>query len=114
MGSIVFRQIWWVILFVVCMGIILFIGFRLQAGISFILGAFISIIPSVLFARQFFKTMGICVAKKIVTAFYIGEVIKILTTVVLFILVFQWQELEPLVLFLGFITAQLGCLLAFL
>ncbi|HXH55534.1 MAG TPA: ATP synthase subunit I [Gammaproteobacteria bacterium] len=114
MGSIVFRRVGWVILLVACISVALLYLFSINKSISFALGAGISLFPMLLFGRLFFKTRGSPVAKKIVSAFYIGEAIKILTTIVLFVLVFQWQELAPLFLFLGFMVTQLSCLLVFL
>lgn len=114
MGAIVYKRVKWVVLFITSISIILMYLLSINTGISFMLGAGISLIPTFLFGRIFFRTTGTSTARKILNTFYIGEAIKIVTTVVLFILVFQWQELEPLFLFLGFITAQLGCLLAFL
>jgi ATP synthase protein I len=110
MSSVAFRGVWWVVLLTTCVSFALVYLFSVSKGISFALGAGISLFPTLLFGRIFFKSRDAGAAKKIVGAFYIGEAIKILTTIVLFILVFQWRGLEPLPLFLGFITAQLGCL----
>lgn len=41
-----------------------------------------------------------------------AELFKIILTIILFASVFQWKELQALALFLGFISAQLGYLLA--
>ncbi len=80
---------------------------NIYCGISFILGVGISLIPLFLFGLFFFKTTVSSSARKILNVFYMGEIIKILTTIILFILVFQWKELESLFLFIGFISAQL-------
>lgn len=114
MGSVVFQRAGRVILLIACISVALLYLFSVNKGISFALGAGISLFPTLLFGRIFFKTRGASAAKKIVSAFYIGEAIKILTTIVLFILVFQWRELAPLFLFLGFMITQLSCLLVFL
>jgi len=114
MVSVVFQRVGWVILFIACISVALLYLFSLNKSVSFALGAGVSLFPILLFGRIFFKTKDTAsTAKKIVNAFYIGEAIKILTTIVLFILVFQWQALVPLFLFLGFIAAQLSCLLIF-
>lgn len=111
MGSIVHKCVRGVILLIACMSIASMYLFNINAGISFALGAAISLLPTLLFGRIFFKTTDASAARKVLNAFYIGEVIKILTTIVLFVVVFQWRGLAPLPLFLGFITAQLGYLL---
>lgn len=108
MRSIVFRRAGWVILLIACINVTLLYLFSLNKGVSFALGAGISLFPTLLFAQIFFKTTERAAAKKIVDTFYIGEAIKILTTIVLFILVFRWRGLEALFLFLGFIIMQLG------
>lgn len=82
-------------------------AYTIYSGVSFILGAGIFLVPTLLFGLFFFKTTGSSSARKILNVFYMGEIIKILTTIILFILVFQWKGLEPFFLFLGFISAQL-------
>jgi len=67
----------------------------------------INIFPSLLFGKIFFKNTRVRTAKKIVSAFYWAEIVKILTTFILFMGVFQWPQLKVLPLFLGFILAQL-------
>ena len=86
----------------------LFFIFSPEICLSFFLGGVINIIPSFLFGKIFFKNTGARAAKKIVKAFYWGETVKIFTTVLFFIAVFQWPEVKALPLFLGFILAQLG------
>ena len=114
MVDVVFQRTGWVILLIACISVTLLYLFSVNKGVSFALGAGISLFPTLLFGRIFFKTRNTAsTAKKIVNAFYIGEAVKILTTIVLFILVFQWQALVPLFLFVGFIAAQLSCLLIF-
>ncbi|MBP9764520.1 MAG: ATP synthase subunit I [Gammaproteobacteria bacterium] len=114
MVDVVFQRAGWVILLIACISAALLYLFSVNKGASFALGAAISLFPTLLFGQIFFKTRNTAsTAKKIVSAFYIGETIKILTTIVLFIFVFQWRALAPLFLFLGFIAAQLSCLLIF-
>jgi ATP synthase protein I len=113
MGSVLSGRAWSVICFIGFTSVAVVYLFSVNKGISFALGAGINLIPMLLFGRIFFKTQDARAAKKIVSAFYIGETIKILTTILLFTVVFQWHGLKPLPLFLGFITAQLGCLMAF-
>ena len=113
MVDVVFQRAGWVVLLIACISATLLYLFSVNKSVSFGLGAGISLFPTLLFGRIFFKTRGASAAKKIVSAFYIGETIKILTTIVLFIFVFQWRALAPLFLFLGFIAAQLSCLLIF-
>ncbi len=111
--SLVFKRAGWVILCALCICPALAYYFNINSAVSFALGASISFIPTVIFGQFFLRTKNGRTAKKVVSAFYVGETLKILTTIALFIFVFQWHDLKPLFLFLGFMTAQLGCILAF-
>jgi F0F1-type ATP synthase assembly protein I len=51
--------------------------------------------------------MGIGKAKTIVNTLCYGEALKFIVTMVLFISVFQWQGVNPVPLFSGFVVAQL-------
>lgn len=108
--NFVFKRTCGIVLSFACASIGLAYRFSINCAISFALGAGIDFFSTVLFGRIFFRSKRINTANKIVHAFYIGETIKILTTIISFILVFQWRGVSPLFLFLGFISAQLGCL----
>lgn len=74
--------------------------------LSFLLGGGIALVPSLVFAKIFFKYSKGKEPHKIVNALYIGEALKFILTIVLFILAFQWKEVEGLSLFVGFILSQ--------
>ena len=114
MGSVVFQRIGWLILLIICMSIVLLYLFSVNKGVSFGLGAGLSLFPTLLFGQIFFKSKGVRVAKKIINTLYVGELVKMLATMILLVLLFQWRALAPLFLFLGFIITQLSCLLIFL
>lgn len=80
----------------------------LTAAFSVLLGGAVCVIPGLLFARLFFKYKGAQQAKQSINAFYIGEMIKILATIGLFMLTLLWANLNFLSLLLGFIAAQLA------
>lgn len=87
--------------------------FSLHTAISFLLGSAISLIPITLFAKIFFQSTSASkkrTPKNILNTFYMAELLKIILSIILFMCVFQWKELQALALFLGFITAQLGYL----
>lgn len=90
---------------------LLFISFwylkSFESALSVLLGGMVCIIPTLIFALLFFKHSGASAARKIVNNFYVGEALKIVFTVFLFILVFQWQKVHAGALFTGFIIAQL-------
>ncbi len=93
----------------ICFSFSIIIGwqFHLFAGVSFALGGMITLIPTFLFAKIFLKPRGARAAKKIVHTFFIGEAVKWVATILLFVLAFQWKELQVIFLFAGFIVAQL-------
>lgn len=95
------------ILLTIILGLLAWFVFSDKTSISFMLGCVIHIIPSFVFAKVFLKYTGARAAKKVVSRFYAGEALKLLLTIVLFMLVLQWKPLEPLPLFFGFIFMQL-------
>ena len=74
---------------------------------SAVLGGLACMIPSGYFGFRFFKDAGARAAKQIVTAFYLGEGIKIILTVIIFVLVFKYVRVDALAFFGAFIVAQL-------
>ena len=92
---------------ILCFTAVLGWAFSSGTALSFLFGGMVCIIPSWLFGRIFFGRTGAKSAKLIANAFYFGESVKLLATVTLFILLFQWQGLNAMPAFLGFIAAQL-------
>lgn len=79
-----------------------------ESGVSALLGGITGIVPSLLFSWLYFKHGGAQDAKKVVQAFYLGETLKIVTTVVLFTASFQWSKLKPVPMFIVFISVALA------
>lgn len=73
-------------------------------GISALLGGLVAIVPSALFAKSMFRYQGARAARQIVKGFYIGEALKILSTAVLFTLVFVLYKVAPLAFFFTYIV----------
>ena len=94
---------------VLMLGFTAIVGWAFSSGValSFLLGEMVCIIPNGLFGRIFFRRTGAKSAKLITNAFYFGGSVKFLATVILFMLLFQWQGLNAMSAFLGFIAAQL-------
>jgi ATP synthase protein I len=88
-----------------------FTGKVLQA-LSLFLGGLIALIPNFTFSILFFQKRA-SKPRKILNAFYYGEGLKFLLTVVFFVLVFQWQALQPFSFFLGFMVLQVVCWITF-
>lgn len=78
-----------------------------KAGLSAILGGLVSAIPNAVFAIKLFQYQGARAAKQIVNSFYIGEVLKIILSIVLFALVFIFFKIVPLVFFATYIVVQM-------
>lgn len=70
-----------------------------KAALSAMLGGLLAIAPSFLFAKNLFKHKGARAARKIIKGFYFGEVLKIISTSVLFALVLKHLDTDPKVLF---------------
>jgi len=76
---------------------------------SSLLGGAISIVPNAVFASRFFASGRSSNSQKIVRAFYTGELIKLLITVVLVLIVLtQFSSVLILPLLTGFVAATFG------
>ena len=79
-----------------------------EALFSAFLGGLIGIIPGLVFALLYFKQSGAKALKKVVQNFYLGEVLKLFLTLLLFTAAFQWSKLKPLPMFSVFITTLMA------
>lgn len=79
----------------------------INAATSMILGGLINILPNEVFARILFKENGAQAAKNIARNFYRGEAVKLLLTICLFALVFNYLHVVASIFFAGFILAQM-------
>ncbi|MCC5792800.1 MAG: ATP synthase subunit I [Legionellaceae bacterium] len=78
------------------------------AAKSALLAGVVCVIPNGLFAWKLFSHRGARSAKKIVNSFYQGEALKLLVAALLFVLVFMFADVQPLVFFLSFIVVQMS------
>jgi ATP synthase protein I len=78
-----------------------------KAALSALLGGIVAILPNVFFARKLFQYRGARAAKQIVNNFYKGEALKIILSIILFVLVFRYTNVMPLVFFIVYITVQM-------
>jgi ATP synthase protein I len=78
----------------------------LYASLSACLGGVIGIVPVFLFASFYPSHLSKMQAKSVVKRLYWGETVKWLVTVLLFILAFQWSNLQGAYFFVSFIIAQ--------
>ncbi len=75
-----------------------------QEAWAALLGGIVAIIPSYLFAAKLFQSQGARAAREIVRGFYIGEALKIFSTIILFTLAFSLFKIAPLPFFTTYIV----------
>lgn len=76
-------------------------------SLSLSLGGLIAIVPSFVFASFYPSSAAKQEAQAILKRLYWGETVKLLVTALLFILVFQWSDLQVIYLFISFIIMQI-------
>lgn len=79
-----------------------------KEAFSAMLGGLVVIIPSALFARKLFYYQGARAARQIVRGFYIGEALKILTSIALFALIFITCNITPFAFFFTYIVVLMN------
>lgn len=84
--------------------IVVLISFGEHQSLSALLGGLVAFLPSMLFARKCFRYQGARAARQIVRNFYVGEFLKIFSSILLFTLVFILYEVAPLAFFLTYIA----------
>lgn len=77
-------------------------------GISALYGGLICILPASVFALLFFRYAGASQNKLVVRSFNKGSKFKFIFTIVLFILVYKWQNLQPLALLITYIVTLMA------
>lgn len=82
----------------------------LQAAGSFVLGGIIAILPNIYLLQKFFSGYEGC-PRRIMSRFFRGQTVKWILVATGFVLATQISWILPLLLFLGFIVAQLGFIL---
>ena len=87
-------------IFVLLMTIIIYIGWDFTYARSALIGGMTAVIPNLIFALYAFRFAGAQAAKMVTQSFYRGQSLKLLTTVVLFIVAFKWMNvlIEPMML----------------
>lgn len=82
-----------------------------SAAISALLGGLLVWIPNIFLAIFIFSRVFICDPKKIVNAFYMGEMLKIVLMCVLFILMLHWYRIALGPFLIGMVGTYLTYLL---
>lgn len=79
---------------------------------SSLLGGLACVLPSLYFARRFFATTSAREPKKIIKYFYLGEITKLVFTILLVLLIILFIPVAIAPFITGFVGAQLGFWLA--
>lgn len=83
-----------------------------RAAYSALIGGGVSTLVTLYFASQVFSVRVGSPAAKIARAFYLGEVVKLLLTVVLLSIALLWLDVSPLPLLLAYMAALMAYWLA--
>ena len=83
-----------------------------KEALSTLLGGVACVLPSLYFARKFFATTSAREAKKIIFAFYVGEIIKLGFSAVVVVLIIIFIPVAIVPFITGFVGAQFGFWLA--
>jgi len=92
------------LLIIIIGGVSLVITGEWQNAMSFVFGGLIAFIPNLYFAIQIHMVIG-KEARKILNAFYLGEVGKWILTVILFVVVFNLPDIQIISLLCAYMTA---------
>ena len=107
------RTILLIQLLVTLLGVVVSLAFSgAQAAYSSLVGGGISALVTLYFASQVFSVRVGSPATKIAWAFYLGEMVKLLLTVVLLSVALLWLEVSPLPLLLAYMAALMAYWLA--
>ena len=100
--------VWRLLLAQLIVGTLIALGMLITAGkqaaLSALLGGLVAFLPSLIFARKLFQYQGARAARQIIRSFYLGEFLKIISSIALFTLVFVYFEVTPLAFFLTYIV----------
>lgn len=83
-----------------------------KSAYSALVGGGISTLVTFYYARKVFSVRVGAPAAKIARAFYVGEIVKLLLTVVLLSVALLWLDVSPLPLLLAYIAALMAYWLA--
>ena len=89
-------------LIAIVLAFILFLLLGKYSGISALYGGLICVIPGMVFAFLAFRYAGASQNKVVVRSFNKGSKLKFIITIVLFVMVYRWPNLQPLPLFISY------------
>jgi len=77
-----------------------------KAGYSSLLAGLVFILPGYFFAKRLFKHSGATAAKQIVMSMYVGEAVKLILAMMLFVIVFNIFTISAAAFFITYILLQ--------
>lgn len=86
--------------------VIFYCALNAKAFISSVLGGFVCLLPGLLFALNLFRYRGAQQARKILSAFYLGEAMKLIITGILFAIIFMTYKVNAAAFFSTYILVQ--------
>jgi ATP synthase protein I len=104
--SLAFSYIYIQIIVILCVTGFLSLFGKGIIAYSFLWGGCICILPTAYFARKLFAKTGAKATREIITAFYVGEIVKFIITIILFAITFKYFNVNKLALFIGYLVAQ--------
>ena len=82
--------------------------FGKYSGISALYGGLVCVLPGTVFAHLAFKYAGASQNKLVVRSFNKGSKLKFIFTIVLFVMVYKWPNLQPLPLLIGYVVTLMS------
>tara|TARA_R110000751_G_scaffold307898_1_gene434180 strand:+ start:76669 stop:77058 length:390 start_codon:yes stop_codon:yes gene_type:complete len=79
-----------------------------NSGISALYGGLICVLPGMIFAFLAFRYAGANQNKLVVRSFNKGSKLKFIFTIVLFVLVYKWSNLQPLPLLVSYVVTLMA------
>lgn len=83
-------------------------GVCVEAALSMLVGGLVCFLPNLYLYRRVFSFFGATQSKLIVRALYWGETVKIILTVLFFVVALLIPWALPMWIFIGYISAQVG------
>lgn len=78
------------------------------SGLSAIYGGLVCVLPGAVFAFLAFRYAGASQIKLVVQSFNKGSKLKFIFSIVLFVMLFQWPNLQPLPLLISYVVTLMA------
>ena len=78
------------------------------SGISALYGGLICVLPGMVYAYLAFKYAGASQNRLVVRSFNKGSKLKFIFTIVLFVVVYKWPNLQPLALLISYVVTLMA------